>query len=109
MGAEARVGGWRWKCSVGGGEETLVGFVACMVSRPLADHTATSSTPRILHLPNSVRIGFVSVSIAGSRVHGRMYTHSKRPFSSGESEPCGTLAYDHVGRYGRLRFSHHQQ
>ena len=88
---------------------TLVGFDALSAFRPLAVHAGTSSVAMLKHLPNDVRSGFVVVSIDGSSVHGRMYTHSRRAFSSGESEPCGTLACDHVGRYGLLRFSQHQQ
>ena len=88
---------------------TLVDFDALSASRALAVHAGTASEAILKHFPNEVSSGFVVVSINGSSVHGRMYTHSRRAFSSGESEPCGTLAYDHVGRCGLLRFSQHQQ
>ena len=43
-------------------------------------------------IPRRDSNGVCSVAFAGFNVHGRMYTHSRRAFSSGDRVTSGTLA-----------------
>ena len=72
-------------------------------------HLGCHSSPFCSHLPSRDRSGLWFVHSLSRKVHGRMYTDSSRAFSSGENCNLGTLAKDHVGRYGRGRFCQHQQ
>eukprot|EP00959_Pyramimonas_sp_CCMP1952_P178363 3728467-Pyramimonas_sp.AAC.2 len=56
----------------------------CLFS--MSSHAGTSSPSTAVHFPRSDSIGFHHFASTAAKHHGRMYTLSRRAFSSSESE-----------------------